>query len=76
MATSKKDAIKKVSDIRFLENYLALYLCIKGVIEVPDGMRCEEITKEMAKTLPRKEINSADALKLMGIKIEKNMGDF
>ena len=71
MALSYKEATKKVSDIEHLENYLALYIAIKGVIELPEGVRPEDVTKEDIKNLPRRHINSADALKLMGVKIEK-----
>lgn len=71
MALSYKEAQRKVSDVEHLENYLALWLCIKGVIDLPDDIRAEELPKEYLRKLPRREINSADALKLMGVKIEK-----
>lgn len=71
MAFSYKEASRKVCDVVHLENYLALWIAIKGVIELPEGVRAEDLSKEELRELPRKDINSADALKLMGVKIEK-----
>lgn len=72
MALSYKEANRKVSDVKHLENYLALWLVIKGTIELPEGVRAEDLSEEELRGLPRRYINSADALKLMGVKIEKS----
>ena len=71
MALSYKEADRKISDIKYLENYLALYIMILGVIDAPPGTNLEDYTKEELRNMKRKYINSADALKLMGVKIEK-----
>lgn len=71
MALSYKEADKKVSDVKYLENYLALWITIKGIIDVPEGVNPDTLSEDELKALPRKYINSADALKLMGVKIEK-----
>lgn len=71
MAFSYQEASKKVSDIKYLEQYLALWITIKGIIELPEGVKAEDLSKEELRKLPRKYINSSDALKLMGVKIEK-----
>ena len=71
MAYSYQDANKKVSDIKYLENYLALWITIKGCIQLPEGVKAEDLSEDELRELPRKYINSADALKLMGVKIEK-----
>lgn len=71
MAYSYQDANKKISDIKYLENYLALWITIKGCIQLPEGVKAEDLSEDELKELPRKYINSADALKLMGVKIEK-----
>ena len=71
MALSYKEADKKVSDVKYLENYLALWITIKGIIDVPEGVNPDTLSEDELKALPRKYINSAVALKLMGVKIEK-----
>lgn len=48
----------RVKDIENLENYLALYLCIKG-IKTEDNSREKEY------------LTSADALKLMGLDVKE-----
>ena len=71
MAYSCREASKRVSDIKYLENYLALWITIKGCIQLPEGVKAEDLSEDELRELPRKYINSADALKLMGVKIEK-----
>ena len=46
MALSYKEADRKISDIKYLENYLALYIMILGVIDAPPGTNIEDYTKE------------------------------
>lgn len=71
MAFSYQEASKKVSDVKYLENYLALWITIKGVIDLPEGVKAEDLSEKELRELPRRYINSSDALKLMGVKIEK-----
>lgn len=72
MALSYNDATRKVNSVKNLENYLALYICVKGCLDVPNNKTIDDYTAEELKEMPRKYLNSADALKLMGVKIEKN----
>lgn len=72
MAFSYKDAQMRVKDVENLENYLALWITIKGILDVPKGVSVEEMTEEELKACKRKYINSSEALKLMGVKVEKS----
>lgn len=49
-----------MNDIENLENYLALYLCIKGVKN-----------KDGTKTKKKKYLTSAEALRLMGLDVKE-----
>lgn len=54
----KKNEVKYIKDIPNLENYLALYLCIKG-------------TKETGETKKKRYLTSAEALRLMGLDVKE-----
>ena len=71
MALSYQKASRKVNDVKYLENYLALWITIMGVVDAPPGTSLKDLSKEELEKMPRRYINSADALKLMGVKIEK-----
>ena len=53
----KSKKIKRVKDIPNLENYLALYLCIKGVKD--------------DKSTKKRYLTSAEALRLMGLDVKE-----
>ena len=71
MAFSYKEAQMRVQDVENLENMLAFLITVKGVYDVPAGKTIHDYTREELKALPRKYINSSEALKLMGVKVEK-----
>lgn len=56
------------NDIEHIENYLALWICIKGVIRKEKN---REYTKEELKQLPRVYLNSGEVLKLMGLDVKE-----
>lgn len=58
----------RVKDIEYLENYLALWICIKGVIRKDSN---KDYSLEELKKLPRRHLNSGEALKLMGLDIKE-----
>lgn len=57
-----------VNDIKHLENYLALWICIKGVIKIDKN---KEYTIDELRALPREYLNTCDALKLMGLDVKE-----
>ena len=72
MAFSYEEAQRKIGDVENLENMLAFLITVKGVYDVPKGKTINDYTKEELKALPRRFVNSSEALKLMGVKVEKS----
>ncbi len=59
----------KINEVEHLENYLALWICIKGcIIREKD----KDYTIDELKKLPRYYPNSGEVLKMMGLDIKED----
>lgn len=71
MKIEKKET-EAIKDILYIENYFALWICIKGILDIDENININDLTNEQLRKCKRKYIKSSEALKLMGIKIEKD----